>query len=470
MTSDDAELLRRYVEEKAETAFAELVQRHLAFVYAVALRRVGGDAHLAEDIALGVFTDLARKADSLRRHPALGAWLFRSTRFAAAQAVRAERRRGIRQRETGLMDALAKESGLEPTWKELRPVLDDAIEELPERDRQALWLRFFEGRAFAEVAAKLAVSEDAARVRVNRALEKMRVLLSRHGVTSTSAALGLALANQVEAAVPAGLATSITSAALTGAAASGGAGGWLTFMTMSKIKIAIVGVAFLAGAAGLIVQRRSIVQLQDEVEASRGRGHEFARLRTEKKRFAPAPASDASAVAKAQPDIAGARPAPPAVASLVTGSTGPKPSLATGLKPAADFARGDSSTPKTTLESLYVAVNEGDFAAIENLFVLAPADRERAAAMFARLTEAKRTEFGTPERMVAMLSAGSLQVAGMQVMWEVPGARREFMDSALANDPGYRTLHVQREYPDGRVREEDMVFKQTQDGWRWVLH
>src|SRR5687767_3177059 len=99
MSSDDSELLSRFASERSEAAFAELVRRHVDRVYAVALRRVGGDTLLAQDVTQGVFTDLARKAPSLTRHPALGAWLFRSTRFAAAQAMRAERRRWTREQE-----------------------------------------------------------------------------------------------------------------------------------------------------------------------------------------------------------------------------------------------------------------------------------------------------------------------------------------------------------------------------------
>jgi len=68
---EDAELLRRYAQDHAEDAFAELVRRHVDFVYGVAVRRVGGDSHLAEDICQDVFVALARKAASLSRRPLL---------------------------------------------------------------------------------------------------------------------------------------------------------------------------------------------------------------------------------------------------------------------------------------------------------------------------------------------------------------------------------------------------------------
>ena len=84
----DAEMLQRYVREHDDRAFAGLVQRHLGVVYGAALRRTGGRADLAEEIAQKVFTDLARKAATLSHHPALAGWLHRSTRYAAIDASR----------------------------------------------------------------------------------------------------------------------------------------------------------------------------------------------------------------------------------------------------------------------------------------------------------------------------------------------------------------------------------------------
>src|SRR4051812_1203314 len=116
MMSDDAELLRQYAAGNSEVAFAELVRRHVDLVYAVALRRLNGDPHLAQDVTQGVFTDLARKAVTLEKHPSLGAWLFRSTRFAAAEAMRAETRRRAREQEAHLMQESANRSASEPDW------------------------------------------------------------------------------------------------------------------------------------------------------------------------------------------------------------------------------------------------------------------------------------------------------------------------------------------------------------------
>src|SRR5687768_3820476 len=90
---DDARLLERYARSRDEAAFGALVRRHLDLVYSAAARRVG-DRHLAEDVTQAVFVVLAKKANSVRRSTApLAAWLLTTVRYAAANALKTERRR-----------------------------------------------------------------------------------------------------------------------------------------------------------------------------------------------------------------------------------------------------------------------------------------------------------------------------------------------------------------------------------------
>ena len=250
--NDDAELLRQYADHRSEPAFAELVRRHLGLVYHAALRQTGGDVHRAQDVAQDVFTGLARKARTLAQRPTLAGWLHTSTRYAALQAVRTERRRQNREQEIYAMtDALHTDTAA-ADWDRLKPFVDEALHALNERDREAVLLRFFEGRPFAEVGAKLAVSEDAARVRVDRALEKLRTTLARHGVTSTAAALSVALGAQAGAAVPAGLAATVTNGALV----AGGTSSLLfMLMNLSKLKVALALGVVAAGATTVAVQQ-----------------------------------------------------------------------------------------------------------------------------------------------------------------------------------------------------------------------
>ncbi len=188
--TDNDELLRQYAETGSEQAFTELVMRNLPLVYSAALRQVGGDEQLAKEVAQTVFTDLARKAASVCRREVLTGWLYTSTRFAAAKAVRADRRRQTRERTAVAMQESGFNPTAESTWEEINPVLDEAMAELNPAEKTAVLLRFFESKELKAVGLALGVSEDAARMRVNRALEKLRDLLARRGVTSAAAALG----------------------------------------------------------------------------------------------------------------------------------------------------------------------------------------------------------------------------------------------------------------------------------------
>ncbi|MEO6568418.1 MAG: sigma-70 family RNA polymerase sigma factor [Opitutaceae bacterium] len=249
---EDAELLRRYAREKSEPAFAELVQRHLNLVYAAALRRVGGDTHLAEDITQQVFTALARNAATLGHHPVLSGWLYTATRNLAVQLVRSEHRRQAREQEAQTMNELTSAPTHDAEWEQIRPMIDGAMDQLGEADRQAVLLRFFERKSFLDVGLKLRLTENAARMRVERALDKLHALLARRGVTSTTGALALALANQTAVVTPTGLATMVTGAALADAGIAGGTI-WTTLSSM-KVGMAIGGALVLA-IVGTVTQK-----------------------------------------------------------------------------------------------------------------------------------------------------------------------------------------------------------------------
>src|SRR5437868_5165533 len=184
---EDAELLENYARHRSEAAFTELVGRHVNLVYSAALRQANGDAHLAQDATQLVFTDLAHKAASLGGRTVLVGWLYTSTRYAVSKLVRGEQRRRRREGEAELMQELTEDPTANVEWERVRPVLDDALAALDKEDRDAVLLRYFEGRDFAEVGKRLQVSENAARMRVTRALDQLYAQLSRRGVTSSTA-------------------------------------------------------------------------------------------------------------------------------------------------------------------------------------------------------------------------------------------------------------------------------------------
>src|SRR5580692_4181181 len=214
--NDDLNLLREYARCNSEEAFATLVSRYVNLVYSVALRSVR-DAHLAEEITQAVFIILARKADKMPQHAVLPGWLCRTARYASANALTIQRRRQHREQEAHMQSTLneaANEPILEETWNQIAPLLDGAMEQLGQKDHDALVLRFFENKTFAEVGATLGASEDAAKMRVNRALEKLRKFFTKRGVSSTTAIIaGTISANSVQAA-PVALAKSVTAVAI----------------------------------------------------------------------------------------------------------------------------------------------------------------------------------------------------------------------------------------------------------------
>ncbi len=270
----DRQLLERYAVEGSEAAFGELVALHVNLVYSAALRRTGGDLELAKDAAQLVFAALARKARSLPRDVVLAGWLHRATQYAAAQLLRTEHRRQAREQEALAMNALQSEPAL--VWDQIRPLLDEALDRLNRRNRDALMLRFFEQRTLAEVGTTLGITEEAARKRVNRALEKVRTDLVRRGVATTGSALAAAISVNAVQVAPAGLAPSLAAASLAGIAASAGATvtlghsftAWLNAKTLAamvvqKALLATVLVAVL-GTAGYRAHQLSIASGEAE--------------------------------------------------------------------------------------------------------------------------------------------------------------------------------------------------------------
>lgn len=207
----DTELLSDYVATGVESAFAQLVERHIGLVYSAALRIVV-DPHLAQDVTQTTFAVLAREARHLIAHPALPAWLHRTASNQAAKLVRGEMRRRTREQEVHAMQQPVNET--EAQWKQIEPLLDGAINQLPERDRVVIFLRFFGTKSAREIAAALRVSEEAAQKRVTRAVDRLREVFARSGVTLSAATLAAFFASQASAAVPPGLSLSVTTGAL----------------------------------------------------------------------------------------------------------------------------------------------------------------------------------------------------------------------------------------------------------------
>ena len=264
----DIQLLRDYAEHGHEAAFREIVSRYADVVYASAWRQADSP-DLARDIAQSVFTDLARKARSLvgtlTGEASLLGWLYRSTRFAALNQLRDDRRRQARERQA--MQHLDPASEIAPESERVQPVLDEAMAELSDEDREALLLRFFKNRDFRAIGAALGISDDAAQKRVSRSLERLHTGLTSRGVTTTAGALSALLAANTVSFAPAGLAATLSTAALAGTtlgtAATATATKAIAMTTLQKTLIA----ATLAAAVGMaIYEARQASTLQSRVQ------------------------------------------------------------------------------------------------------------------------------------------------------------------------------------------------------------
>jgi RNA polymerase sigma factor (sigma-70 family) len=274
--TDDAELLRRYTQDRSDDAFAELVRRHVDLVYSSALRQTWGNHHRAQEVTQMVFVNLARKASALLRHPVLPAWLHRSSHLAALELCRKEGRRQRYENAVAAESAIHEQPRETAEWEEVRPVLDEAINRLDEGDRQAIVLRYFANRPFAEVGKRLKLSENAARMRVERALEKLHALLASRGIRSSASALAVALTGHAITAAPAGVALASASAAM--AIGGGTSLAWAAFMTTAKLPLGLTAAILVGGTAFIAYQQQSSTKTAAEIAALSQQNEKIASL------------------------------------------------------------------------------------------------------------------------------------------------------------------------------------------------
>ena len=466
----DSELLSRYARTRSEDAFAELVRRHVNLVYSAALRQVNGDAHLAQDVAQTVFTDLARKAASLARREILTGLLYTSAHFAAAKIVRMENRR--RDREEKFMREPISETAPELDWQKLRPVLDEVMHQLKEADREAILLRYFENRQFAEVGAKLGLNENAARMRVERALEKLRDILTKRGITTAAALTSVISANAVQLA-PANLAATLTTASIL----SAGTGTFtlLKIMTATQLKLGISVLVVAGAATALVVQHQTQTRLGGENQSLR---QQISQLQTDNESLSNrlATAGDSNSLpdkqfnellrlrgevgalrrqnenhGKAQSDAHQARLSQteanlPAVLDAPT----------VPLSPAADWANVGNASPAAAMQTLNWAISKHDANAFSSL-VAWDADAEaKAEALFAAAPESVRQKFGSVDGVLYAMLSDIPPIAGFAVV-----------SQNIQGDED--TLIEQHQYQDGRVRQNQVTLHQFGDGWRIVF-
>ena len=260
---NDWELLAAYAVRRDEAAFRELVRRHVDVVYGAARRMLGGPGQEAEDVTQAVFLLLARKAGGIRREGALVGWLFRVTRYCCANVRKSEGRRRRREKEVAVRDA-----AIERLQEDLRPVLDEGLAGLSEKERQAILVRYLEGKTARETGEMLGISEAAVEKRVERGVAKLRGYFAKCGYLVPVGAAVAVLSGEVHAA-PAGLAGSIGSGAGVSGKAAAIAKGAAAMMAWGKVLSAGIVAAFVAviAAGGVVLVEREMPHVTVPVAA-----------------------------------------------------------------------------------------------------------------------------------------------------------------------------------------------------------
>lgn len=450
---DDAELLRRYADSRSQEAFAQFVEGNLGLVYHAALRRTNGDSHLAEDVAQQVFSSAARNARSIARHSVPAGWLYVATRNAAANLMRAERRRRKREQKAIDMHDTTPEIGPTPDWEKLRPQLDTVLDSLDPKDRDAVLLRCLQGRPFAEVGRMLHSSEDAARKRVDRALERLRGLLAGRGITSTSAALAAMLTEQAGIAAPAGLSIRVSGLAIASAGPHAA-----ILMSTSKVSVAIAVAIVVAAGGSLYVRHLHEVQLRREAAPTRT-GTGLQAVQGDPSTAAAVGVADFSA-AGAGPRAAAGEAAPLSKAGASGGS--PWPALTGGMIRSADWRNRGTATALDAFESYEWAEDRVDVDVTGETIGFGKW-RAQVDAFYAALPVSVRTQYDSPEKLWAAVLMGSPRSSSITSY----GVVSQAPDPA---DPANGVvMQAVVERADGSTLRGDLHFELTPNGWRYVL-
>ncbi len=247
---DDGLLLRKYAEGRDAEAFAELVRRYAGMVYGTCLR-ITRNAHDAEDAAQESFLELARRAGSVQQ---AGPWLHGVAANKARNAVRDAATRN-RHEEKAM-----PEPHEEPTWEDLCPQVDQAIEELPGELRDAVVQHFLRGQTQAQVAEALGVNQSTVSRRLEQAIGQLRDRLRKAGVAVSVAALGALLTQNASAAAPATLTAALGKIALAGVGKAGGAAAAASATAGvlgtagGNLAVALAAVAAIVVAGGVVSQ------------------------------------------------------------------------------------------------------------------------------------------------------------------------------------------------------------------------
>lgn len=486
--TDSQRLLADYVQTGSDAAFRDLVTRYVDLVYSTALRLVDGDAHRAKDVTQTVFVDLTRAARTLSGEVLLGGWLHRHTCFVAANVMRSERRRQNRERQAMEMNTL--QTSPEPDFQRLAPLLDEAINELSEADRTAILLRFFEQHDFRAIGQALASNEDAARMRVNRALDKLQELLKRRGLTSSATALSVVLSAHAVQAAPVGLALAIaTAATATGAtlvtAATVTTTKAIAMTTATKI---LLGTTLTIAIGAGLYQARQNARLRAEVQSLQQQGAQ------QERQFKQERADQAAHLATLQTENDRAETNAAELAKLRGEVARLRAQTATAVAPTA----ANLNAPEANTNASHVAVelpkdswSDAGFASVESAlqtrgWAVLNGNRERFKESVFITPEAKQIMEKLLEDMINAAPAAERKKFSQMILDNGLGFEEAMLMPMMAENQtkgytGYQILSQQTVAPDEMVlqvatqmtaapaKTETLRFRRMDNAWKLVV-
>jgi RNA polymerase sigma factor (sigma-70 family) len=338
---------------------------------------------------------LARKAESLGPKTILPGWLCRTARYTSANAVTVQRRRQRREQEAS-MHYILNEPEPDP-WRQIAPLLDGAMARLGQKDHDAVVLRFFEGRNFKEVGAALGSSENAAKKRVNYALEKLRRYFSKRGVVSTTAIIAGTLSAHSVQAAPTVLAKAITAVVMVKGAAAGGSTltlvkGALKIMAWTNAKTAFVSAVVVGMATFSLIQYQAQVKLREQNESLRRQAGQLSQLAAENQNLsnllAQARASEASLKDRLRARQQERAKVQAPIQRSLDDSTPPAPKSDPIQLPKNSWANVGFATPQAALQTRGWAVLNGDSALFKQSLFITDDARKFAEDALVKVAEA----------------------------------------------------------------------------------
>jgi RNA polymerase sigma factor (sigma-70 family) len=257
----DGELLDCFVTDRNEAAFVELVRRHGPMVHGVC-RRMLENAEDVEDAFQATFMILVRKAGSIRKRDSAASWLYGVALRVARRARAALTRRRDRERRAVVPEAVTQP---EEAWKDVRPVLDEAVEALPEKYRALVVLCYLQGRTYDEAARLLDLAKGTVSTRLTQARTLLRRKLTRRGLVFPVAVLATLLEQK---AAPAALPPQLPPLAIEAARSAAGMGGTVSphvaFLAQATPRagklagpglVAVLSLLLVGVGAGLLIWR-----------------------------------------------------------------------------------------------------------------------------------------------------------------------------------------------------------------------